>query len=99
MGIFTSIGTWFGYVGACAVSPDATCRPLLAFLALGAAAAAALALVIIAYRTGAAREAAALDARQSNARGPTPQDRARRSLAEKGLGPKHVPQNRLPLAA
>ena len=99
MEIFTSIETWFGYVGACAVSPDATCRPLLAFLALGAAATAALALVVIAYRTAAARDAAARDARQSDARGPTPHDRARRSLAEKGFGPKHVPHNRLPLAA
>ena len=98
MALFTSIGTWFGYVGACAVSPDATCRPLLAFLALGAAAAAALALVFIAYRTAAARERAALDAKLG-ARTPTLHERARRSLAEKGLGPKTMPQDRLPLAA
>lgn len=44
------IGKWFGFVGACMFVPDATCRPFLAFVALAAAACAALALVLMAYR-------------------------------------------------
>lgn len=47
---FSSVASWFGYVGSCALSPEATCRPFLAFLALGVSAAAALALLLIAYR-------------------------------------------------
>ena len=97
MGFFTTIGTWFGYVGACAVSADATCRPLLAFLALGAAAAAALALVVIAYRTGAAREQAALESERS-ARGPLREERIRLSLAGQAAA-KAAPRRRIPLAA
>src|SRR4051812_43273821 len=50
------VGKWFGYVGACMSAPDATCRPFLAFIALGAAACAALTLVVMAYRAAAARE-------------------------------------------
>jgi hypothetical protein len=97
MGFFTTIGTWFGYVGTCAVSADATCRPLLAFLALGAAAAAALALVVIAYRTGAAREEVALDAERS-APGPLREERMRLSLAAQAAA-KRPPHRRIPLAA
>jgi hypothetical protein len=97
MGFFTTIGTWFGYVGACVVSADATCRPLLAFLALGAAAAAALALVVIAYRKGAASEQAAFDTELS-ARGQLREDRMRLSLAAQAAA-KAAPRRRIPLAA
>src|SRR5690349_9750767 len=48
--VFSLVGKWFGYVGACVFSTDATCRPFLAFFALGAAACAALILVLLAYR-------------------------------------------------
>ena len=48
--LFFMVGKWFGYVGACVFTPDATCRPFLAFFALGAAACAALILVLLAYR-------------------------------------------------
>lgn len=51
MELLTFIGTWFGYVGSCLVAPDATCRPFLAFILMGAAASAALTLVIMAYRS------------------------------------------------
>jgi hypothetical protein len=53
------IGKWFGFVGACMFVPDATCRPFLAFVALAAAACAALALVLMAYRAAARRPDAA----------------------------------------
>ena len=58
------IGTWFGYVGMCLVAPDATCRPFLAFLALGAAAAVALTLVLLAYKAAQERETAQVDERR-----------------------------------
>jgi membrane protein implicated in regulation of membrane protease activity len=48
--IFSTIYTWFGFVGACVVGPNATCRPFLAFLALAIASGAALLLVTRAYR-------------------------------------------------
>jgi hypothetical protein len=54
--MLTFIGTWFGYVGMCMVAPDASCRPFLAFLALGVAAAVALTLVLLAYKSAQARE-------------------------------------------
>jgi hypothetical protein len=60
--LFLMIGRWFGYVGACMITPDATCRPFLAFLALGAAASIALTLVILAYRAGTRRETVAAGA-------------------------------------
>jgi hypothetical protein len=47
-----SIGTWFGFVGSCVASPTGACIPFLAFLALGVAAGAAFAGVVIAYRAG-----------------------------------------------
>jgi hypothetical protein len=48
--LFDSVATWFGFVTSCMVSPSGACVPLLAFVALGAAAGAALALVLLAYR-------------------------------------------------
>ena len=83
MEIFSFIATWFGYVGACVVSPDATCRPFLAFLALGAAAATALTLVLIAYRNAQAREMAQIEDRRAATRGIEISDRVRRALADR----------------
>jgi len=51
------VGKWFGFVGACMLVPDATCRPFLAFVALAAAACAALTLVVMAYRAAMRRTA------------------------------------------
>ena len=64
------IGTWFGYVGMCLVAPDATCRPFLAFLALGAAAAAALTLVLLAYKSSRVHETGKIEARRAARRRP-----------------------------
>ena len=83
MDIFSFVGSWFGYVGACMVSPDATCRPFLAFLALGAAAATALTLVLIAYRTAQERETAEVEAQRSTARTVEMSQRVRRAIADK----------------
>ena len=49
--IFEPIATWFGFVGSCIGSPNGACVPFVAFLALGAAASAALAIVLLAYRS------------------------------------------------
>jgi hypothetical protein len=85
---FFLIAKWFGYVGACIATPDATCRPFLAFLALGAASCAALTLVLMAYRAARARDdfgiaAKAIDSQapRERARAPEfqPQPRARRA--------------------
>jgi len=96
---FSVIGTWFGYVGACAISADATCRPLLAFLALGAAATAALSLVLIGYRKSVARERAALQAERLSGGGQLLTERARRALAQPNVRRGAAAQGRLAAAA
>jgi len=48
--IFKFIATWFSYTGSCVFSPDATCQPFLAFVALLVAATVGLVLVVMAYR-------------------------------------------------
>jgi hypothetical protein len=76
--IFFMIGRWFGYVGACMITPDATCRPFLAFVALTAAASVALTLLLLAYR--AARQVEAGEAVTADKTGDTvdaPQRRRR----------------------
>lgn len=83
MELFHLIGTWFGYVGACVASPDATCRPLMAFIALGAAASAALTLVLLAYANVQRRESAQLEDERTKAQASKAQERVRRSLAER----------------
>jgi hypothetical protein len=93
---FLVIGKWFGYVGACMFVPDATCRPFLAFVALGAAACAALALVVMAYR--AAREREPRDAVSpahvsAAARAPRP------FVPERRLTPRPAVQTRVHAAA
>jgi Flp pilus assembly protein protease CpaA len=81
MELFTFIGTWFGYVGSCLVAPDATCRPFLAFILMGAAASAALTLVIMAYRSAQAREAAEIEERRAKLRTTETRERVRRAVA------------------
>ena len=83
MEIFGFIGTWFGYVGSCVVSPDATCRPFLAFVALGAAAAAALTLVLMSYRHSLVSELAEVEEPRSRSRGVEISERVRRAIADK----------------
>ena len=83
--LFASIATWLGYVGSCAVAPDATCRPFLAFIALGAAASAALTLVLIAYRSARAREVSPANQPQIGARSQEVQERLRRMIAGQRL--------------
>ena len=83
MEMFNIIGSWFGYVGACVATPDATCRPLLAFVALGTAAGIALALLLIAYGNAQRREAAALESRRADSRNDEAQERVRRAIAER----------------
>jgi hypothetical protein len=99
MGFFQAIGTWFGYVGSCVVAPDATCRPLLAFFALGVAAAAALTLIIIAYRSRYARETAEVGDRLTPLRTLEIQEPGRATLAGQPVGPKPALQGRLGVAA
>ena len=99
MEIFGLIGTWFGYVGACVVSPDATCRPLLAFFALGAAAAVALTLTLLAYQRAQRREAAEIEETRTLAHAQEVQDRLRRTLAAKITPPKPALRGRMPAAA
>ena len=54
------IGKWFGFVGACVAGAGPACRPFLAFVALTAAAGAALALLVLAYRSLKQEEAHAI---------------------------------------
>ena len=98
MEIFGSIGTWFGYVGACVAAPDATCRPLLAFVALGVAALAALTLVLLAYRDTYARVRAESEERHAAQRSAEVQERLQHSLAERAAI-KPMLQGRLRAAA
>lgn len=81
MDLSAFVGTWFGYVGSCLVAPDATCRPLLAFILMGAAASAALVLVIMAYRSAQARETAEIEERRARSRTLETQERVRRVIA------------------
>jgi hypothetical protein len=92
---FLVIGKWFGYVGACMFVPDATCRPFLAFVALGAAACAALTLVVMAYRAAREREPrdAVTSAYVSAARAPRP------VVPERRLTPRPAVQTRMHAAA
>src|SRR5688500_17946720 len=99
MGLFSVIGSWFGYVGACVVAPNATCRPFLAFLALGVAAAAALTLVLLAYRKKQLGEVADVEERRQRARNLELQQRARRTLAGMPVIPKARAAGRLSAAA
>jgi hypothetical protein len=97
---FLVIGKWFGYVGACMFVPDATCRPFLAFVALGAAACAALTLVVMAYRAAQQREPAQAETealRKEPAAGM--QERPQRRAAEPRITARPAVQTRLRAAA
>src|SRR5437868_8676999 len=48
--VFAAVGTWFGFVGSCVAGSGPACRPFLAFVALTAAAGAALTLLVMAWR-------------------------------------------------
>ena len=97
--MFNLIGTWFGYVGACVVSPDATCRPFLAFVVLGIAAGVALTLVLLAYRRGYAHETVDLEERRTRQRTLELQERVRRTLVGQPVVPKPTVERRLRVAA
>jgi hypothetical protein len=99
MSFLNSIGTWFGYVGSCVASPDATCRPFLAFVALGVAAAAALTLMVIAYRKDHVQSAVDIEERRTRERTREMQDRVRRTLAGQPVAPKPTSHGRFPAAA
>lgn len=88
MELFAFIGTWFDYVGSCLVAPDATCRPFLAFILLGAAASAALTLIILAYRSTQTRESAVIEERRARLRTLQTQERVRRAVAARSAPPK-----------
>ena len=81
------IGTWFSYDGSFLVAPDATCRPFLAFILMGAAASAALTRVIMAYRSMQARETAEIEERRAKLRTAETQERAHRTVATRSQGP------------
>src|SRR5688572_24879568 len=87
--MLTFIGTWFGYVGMCMVAPDASCRPFLAFLALGVAAAVALTLFLLAYKAAQARE---LDSVEERRRARAPQTRVEPAMAGRSVPPRHAPR-------
>ena len=79
-GIFHFFSTWFGYVGSCVFSPDATCRPFLAFVALGAAASVGLVLLVVAYRRAHDGEMSELAAQRARSRGHQIHERVRRAV-------------------
>jgi 7-keto-8-aminopelargonate synthetase-like enzyme len=59
---FSTLGTWFGFVGSCVAGPDVVCRPFIGFVMLTTMAAVALYLVLKAYQAAqsAARRSDAL---------------------------------------
>jgi glutamine synthetase len=102
MGIIESfvllIGRWFGYVGACMFAPDATCRPFLAFVALAAAACAALTLVLMAYRAAQQRDSATAEPQGSRMEPVMPQ-RVQRAASEPRITARPAVRTRLRVAA
>jgi membrane protein implicated in regulation of membrane protease activity len=80
-GFFGAILKWFGFVGACVVGPNATCVPFLAFLALAAAAGAALWLVMRAYRRLQGDDEQRVQERAERLRQLRTQQRIQRSIA------------------
>jgi hypothetical protein len=49
--LLVGVNNWFGFVGSCVADGGTACRPFLAFVALTSAAGAALALLVMAYRS------------------------------------------------
>jgi hypothetical protein len=103
MGVIESflllIGRWFGYVGACMFVPDATCRPFLAFVALGAAACAALTLVVMAYRAAQPREAIGAETQGSRTEPGGMQQRVQRPAVDRRITPRPAVRTGLRAAA
>lgn len=89
-----SLFTWFGYVGSCLATPDATCRPFLAFILMGAAASAALTLVIMRYRAVRARETAASEEHLHESSAAESRERVRRAVAAGSPAPHVAIQRR-----
>ena len=88
---FSTIGTWFGYVGSCAIGAEATCRPFLAFVVLTIASGAALALVMRAYRAlRPEEERREAEERRARAREREMQERIRRKIAAR-VAPRSAP--------
>lgn len=88
---FSTVLSWFGYVGSCAAGSETTCRPFLAFVALTIASAAALALVLRAYRALKPEEERRADEEQrARIREREMQERIRRKLAER-VAPRAAP--------
>ncbi|HUP95998.1 MAG TPA: hypothetical protein VM164_13915 [Burkholderiales bacterium] len=77
---FGVIATWFGYVGSCVASPDASCWPFLAFVVLAAASAAALALVVLAYQALKRDESHEVEEQRAKARALAAHERIRRTI-------------------
>jgi hypothetical protein len=96
--IFNFLATWFGYTGSCVFSPDATCRPFLAFVALGVAATVGLVLVLMAYRRAQQREASELEARRAHARALQAQERIRRAVLPQAIRRNPPLRSELPAA-
>ena len=87
--IFQFIATWFGYVGSCVFSPDATCGPFVAFLALGAAATCGLVLIVMAYHRAeervTAEQTADVEELRERARALQVRERIRRAVVPNAL--------------
>jgi hypothetical protein len=88
--MLTFLGTWFGYVGMCMMAPDATCRPLLAFLALGIAAAVALTLFLMAYKAAQTRESEQIETERTQERALRSRARIEAAVMNKSIPVPHV---------
>jgi hypothetical protein len=88
---FSTVGTWFGYVGSCVAGPEPTCLPFLAFVVVAAVSAGALALLMRAYRAlQPEEERREADERRAREREREMQERVRRALAAK-VAPRTAP--------
>ena len=86
---FGVIATWFGYVGSCVSSPDASCGPFLAFVVLAAASAAALVLVLLAYQALKRDESQEMEEQRAKARALAVQERIRRTVVARETSAAH----------
>lgn len=99
MEFFSSMGAWFGFVGACVAGADVTCRPFLAFVALLAAAGTALALLLIAFRSAQVRESAARERQRTAISEQELKERMRRAVAQHRAAIKPAYHGRVRAAA
>jgi hypothetical protein len=81
MELFGTIGTWFGFVGACVVGPNAACIPFLAFFVLAVAAGAAMWLIARAYRNLNGGDEASAEERRERLRKLREEQRMQREVA------------------